>query len=80
MTQPTNTCSDLFARQYYQAVKITWISSADHHDLSLVCQAQAYQIVGQQKKWTSIACGGKGGVDAPITPPPYGPVMKQFIH
>ena len=26
------------------------ISSADHHDLSLVCQAQAYQIVDQQKR------------------------------
>ena len=25
------------------------ISSADHHDLSVVCQAQAYQIGGQQK-------------------------------
>jgi len=24
------------------------ISSADHHDLSVVCQAQAYQIVGGQ--------------------------------
>ena len=25
------------------------ISSADHHDLSIVCQAQAYRIVAQQK-------------------------------
>ena len=25
------------------------ISSADHHDRSVACQAQAYQIVGQQK-------------------------------
>ena len=25
------------------------ISSADNYDLSVVCQAQAYQIVGQQK-------------------------------
>jgi len=44
------------------------ISSADHHDLSVVCQAQAYQIVTQKKKWTSAACWG-GGVGAPIAPP-----------
>ena len=26
------------------------ISSADHHDFSVVCQAQAHQIVGQQQR------------------------------
>ena len=25
------------------------IGSADRHELSVVCQAQAYQIIGQQK-------------------------------
>ena len=51
---------------YYQAVKITWISNADHHDLSLVCQA--HQIVGQQKNWTCIACGEGGGKCTHHTP------------
>lgn len=43
------------------------ISSAYHHDLSLVCQAQTYQSVSQQKKWTSVACMGDAG--SPIAPP-----------
>jgi len=34
----------------------TIISSDDHYDLSLVCQAQVYQIDGQ-KKGTFAACG-----------------------
>ena len=50
----------------------TMINSADHHDLSVVCQAQAYQIVGQQKKVDLCSlCEGGGGVRGPThrTPP-----------
>ena len=28
---------------------------------AVVCQVEAYQIVGQQKKWTTASCGGRGG-------------------
>ena len=50
------------------------ISSADHRDLSVVCQAQAYQIVGQQKSGPlQPVKGGGGGAGAPIAPlPPTG--------
>ena len=49
----------------------TIISSADHYDLSLVCQAQVYQIVGKKKG--SLQPVGKGGAGAPAAPfPPTG--------
>lgn len=35
-------------------------SSADHHDLLVVCQAQAFKIVVQQQKWTSSLLGDAG--------------------
>ena len=41
-------------------------SSADHHDLLVVCQAQAFKIVVQQQKWTSSLLGGAG---KPVAPP-----------
>ena len=50
----------------------TMINSADHHDLSVVCQAQAYQIVGQQKKVDLCSLcegGGEGGAGPPIALP-----------
>ena len=37
------------------------IISADHHDLWVVCQAQAYQIVGQQKSGPLHSACGEGG-------------------
>ena len=43
------------------------ISSADHHDLSVVCQAQAYQIVTQRKSGP-LQPVGWGCVGAPIAP------------
>ena len=51
------------------------INGADHHDLSVVCQAQTYQIVGQQKSGPLEPVGGaEGGEGTPITPPtPYWP-------
>ena len=44
------------------------ISSADHHDLSVVCHAQAYQIV-TKKKSGPLPPVGWGCVGAPIAPP-----------
>ena len=40
------------------------ISSADHYDLSVLCQAQAYQVVGQQKMGPLQPVGGGGGLQA----------------
>ena len=37
------------------------ISSADHHDLSVVYQARAYHIVGQQISGPLRPVGGGGG-------------------
>ena len=46
------------------------ISSADHHDLSVVCQAQAYQIIGQQKSGPLEPVREAEGVGGtPIIPP-----------
>lgn len=42
------------------------ISSADHRDLSVMCQAQVYVIVGQQKGRPSQPLGGAG---APVPVP-----------
>lgn len=54
----------------------TIISSAYHYDLSLVCQAQVYQIVGKKKKG-SLQFVGKGGAGAPAAPfPPTG--LKRY--
>jgi len=51
------------------------INSADHHDLSVVCQAQTYQIIGQQKSGPLEPVGkAEGGGGTPITPStPYWP-------
>ena len=43
-------------------------SCADHHDLSVVCQVQAYQIVGQQKSGPLSVMEGYGRTH--LTPPP----------
>ena len=51
------------------------ISSTDHHDLSVVCQVEAYQIVGQQKRLAFLACGGGGCRRTHRTPPPNGPAL-----
>ena len=53
----------------------TIISSADHYDLSLVCQAQVYQIVGQKKK--PLQPVGKGDAGAPAAPFP-GKGLKRY--
>ena len=45
------------------------INSADHHDLSVVCQAQTYQIVGQQKSGPLEPVGGQRGVEADLSHP-----------
>ena len=45
------------------------ISSVDHQNLSAVCQAQAYQIVGSQKSGPlEPVGGGGGGCDIDIAP------------
>ena len=55
-------------------------SSADHRDLSVVCQAQAYQIVGQQKSGPLQSVRGAGaGADVLAHPPPYGPDFSQVL-
>ena len=41
-------------------------SSADHHDLLVVCQAQAFKIVVQQQDGL-LACWG--GAGKPVAPP-----------
>ena len=51
------------------------IISADHHDLSVVCQAQAYQIVGHQKSGP-LQPVGEGGVRAH---PPHSPFLRACI-
>ena len=48
--------------------QIMIISSANHHDLSAVYQAQACQIVGEQNSGT-----GNGGLRRTQCPPPYLP-------
>ena len=53
-------------------------SSADHRDLSVVCQAQAYQIVGQQKSGPLQSVRG-AGADVLAHPPPYGPDFSQVL-
>lgn len=44
------------------------INNAGHHDVSVVCQAQAYQMVGQQKSGPLKPVGG-------LHPPPYQPAI-----
>ena len=45
------------------------ISSADHHDLSGVCPAQSYEIVGQSKGGPLQPVGEGSGVEgAPVAP------------
>ena len=55
------------------------VSSADHHDLSVVCQAQAYQIVGQQKSGPLQPAGGREGAVAPIAHPPLYPTGLYVV-
>ena len=52
-------------------------SSADHRDLSVVCQAQAYEIVGQQKSGPLRGAGA--GADVLAHPRPYGPDFSQVL-
>ena len=51
------------------------ISSADHYDHSVVCQAQALQIVSQRKSGPLQPLWGAGGPTHPPHPPPYGPEL-----
>ena len=53
--------------------------SADYHDLSVVCQAQAYQIVGQQKSGPLQPVRGLCGAPIATLPPPshYGPGLDK---
>ena len=43
---------------------------ADHHDLSAVCQVQAYQVVGQQKNGPLSLMEGYGRTHRTPPPPP----------
>ena len=49
--------------------KIRIIHCAEHHDLSVVCQDQANQIVGQQKSGPLQAEGWGGGVAGALIAP-----------
>ena len=52
-------------------------SSADHHDLLVVCQAQAFKIVVQQQDGPLACCG----VQANLSHPPlYGPERTGLVR
>ena len=57
------------------------ISIAGHHDRLMVCQARAYQIVGQQKSGPLQPVGAKGGRRVRVHsshPLPYGPELSEL--